>query len=100
MDDLDDFIAARTKKNAAFPELVAEAEARRRIAQELAAARKEQRLSQKAVAASMATTQSVVSKLERGGDVKLSTLLRYADTVGAHLVVAARTPRRRKPTSG
>lgn len=101
-DDLDGFISDRTRRSVRFPELMAEARIRRRIASELAAFRKKKRLSQAQVAAGMATTQSIVSKLENGADVKLSTLLKYADAVGARVVVARKvttSTKRKKPRS-
>lgn len=87
-DFLDTLIAERTKANAGFPELVAEAEARRRLARKLAKLREQRELSQTVVAARMGTSQSVVSKLEAGGDVKLSTLQRYCAAIGTKLPLA------------
>lgn len=81
-DFLDEMIAESTGRNRRFPALLAAAEERRRIGSALAAARRARSLSQGEVAARMATTQSVVSKLERGDDVKLSTLQKYMRVVG------------------
>lgn len=39
-------------------------------------------LSQTVVAARMGTSASVVSKLEDGADVKISTLIRYCEAIG------------------
>ena len=45
-------------------------------------------LSQTEVAARMGTSQSAVARLEAGtSDVRLSTLLRYAEAIGAELDV-------------
>ena len=88
-DFLDQFIAERTAKNPDFPALVEAAVQRRRLGERLAKARKAKKLSQQDVAKKMATTQSVVSKLERGGDVKVSTLFRYATVVGVELRLRA-----------
>ena len=88
-DFLADIIAERTGKNAAFPRLVAEAEARRKIARRLATLREKKVLSQTVVAARMGTSASVVSKLEAGGDVKLSTLQRYYAAIGEKFAVVA-----------
>jgi transcriptional regulator with XRE-family HTH domain len=52
------------------------------LARRLAAKREEQGLSQTMVAARMRTAASVVSKLEAGGDVKLSTYQRYCTAIG------------------
>jgi ribosome-binding protein aMBF1 (putative translation factor) len=87
-----DFVAEimdeRTRKNAAFPNLVREADARRRLARRLTALREKRALSQTLVAARMGTSASVVSKLESGGDVKLSTLQRYCAAIGEKLPIA------------
>ena len=72
----------RTRKNIRFPDLVAEAERRRALARELAAKRSSAGLSQTLVAARMGTAASVVSKLEAGADVKVSTLQRYCGAIG------------------
>jgi len=87
-DFLSEIMAERTRKNAAFPDLVREAEARRKLARRLAALREKRALSQTLVAARMGTSASVVSKLEAGGDVKLSTLQRYCAAIGQKLAIA------------
>ena len=87
-DFLAEIVAERTAKNATFPNLVAEAEARRKLAHRLAKLRQKKSLSQTIVAARMGTSASVVSKLEAGGDVKLSTLQRYCAAIGEKLAVA------------
>jgi|SRR5450432_987418 len=81
-DFLAEIVARRTKRNARFPDLVAEAERRRVLARALAKKREALRLSQTVVAAMMGTAASVVSKLEAGGDVRLSTLQRYCAAIG------------------
>src|SRR5665213_712990 len=81
-DFLDELIAQRTRKNARFPDLVAEAARRRVLARELAVQRTSAGLSQTLVAARMGTAASVVSKLEAGADVKVSTLQRYCGAIG------------------
>lgn len=60
------FADERTRKNPAFPDLVREAETRRKLARKLAAMREKKALSQTVVAARMGTSASVVSKLEAG----------------------------------
>jgi len=87
-DFLDEIISARTRGNARFPELVADAEQRRKLARKLAALREKRELSQTLVAAKMGTSQSVVSKLEAGADVRLSTLQRYFAAIGRKFSVA------------
>lgn len=87
-DFLAEVVRERTAKNPAFPRLVAEAEARRKLAKKLAALRQRKVLSQTVVAARMGTSASVVSKLEAGGDVKVSTLQRYCAAIGEKLALA------------
>ena len=67
-----------------FPGFAEMAEARRRLVDELVARRRAQGLSQTVVAARMGTSQSAVARLEASaGDLKVSTLERYAAAVGA-----------------
>ena len=82
-DFLDEVVAARTARNPAFPRLVEEAEQRRKAARALAVVREKRGISQTIVAALMGTSASVVSKLEAGADVRLSTLMRYCQAIGA-----------------
>lgn len=87
-DFLDEIVEERTRRNPDFPNLVEEALWRREVARRLAEQRKAGGLSQTIVAARMGTAASVVSKLESGGDVKLSTLQRYCAAVGGDLSAA------------
>src|SRR4051812_17837765 len=80
-----ELLAERTTRNPGFPNLVVEAEERRRLARKLAGLREKRHLSQTIVAARMGTSASVVSKLEAGGDVKMSTLQRYCVAIGRAL---------------
>ena len=82
-DFLDEIEAERAAANPRFPSLVAEAAWRRKLARKLVSIRERKRLSQTVVAARMRTSASVVSKLEAGGDVKMSTLQRYCAAIGA-----------------
>ena len=81
-DFLDEIEAERTAANPKFPSLVAEAAWRRRLARGLVTLRERKHLTQTVVAARMKTSASVVSKLEAGGDVKMSTLQRYCAAIG------------------
>ncbi len=81
-DFLDEIMEMGTKKNPRFPDMVAEAIARRKAARLLAQRREKTGLSQTMVAAWMGTSASVVSKLESGADVRLSTLMRYCAAIG------------------
>lgn len=87
-DFVTEVVEERTRRNAEFPRLLAEAEARRKLARKLVAVRTKKRLSQTIVAARMGTAASVVSKLEAGADVKLSTLQRYCAAIGEKLAIA------------
>lgn len=78
---LDEIEAERAAVNPEFPDLVGEAAWRRKLARKLVAIRERKKLSQTLVAARMKTSQSVVSKLEAGGDVKVSTLQRYCAAI-------------------
>jgi len=82
-----EMIEARTAKNPEFPRLVEEAEQRRKLARRLAGKREKRGLSQTIVAARMGTSASVVSKLEAGGDVKVSTLQRYYSAIGETFIL-------------
>ena len=98
-DFLDELIAERAKRNPRFLDLVEEASARRRLAQRLTKDRERQGLSQTVVAAAMGTAQSVVSKLEAGADVKVSTLQRYCHAIGQDLVQSLSARRQPKTTA-
>lgn len=87
-DFLAEIVRERMRRNPAFQDLVKEAEARRKLARKLASIREKKALSQTVVAARMGTSASVVSKLEAGGDVKLSTLQRYCAAIGERFAVA------------
>jgi ribosome-binding protein aMBF1 (putative translation factor) len=81
-DFLNEIVRERTAKNPKFPGLVKDAERRREMAKRLVAQREALGLSQTVVAARMGTSASVVSKLESGQDVRLSTLQRYCAALG------------------
>jgi ribosome-binding protein aMBF1 (putative translation factor) len=100
-DFLDEVSDERTRRNERFPELVVEAERRRELARLLAAERQAHGLSQTVVAARMGTAASVVSKLEAGGDVKVSTLQSYCGALGKSLTfaLASTAPTRRRHRS-
>lgn len=69
-----------------FPGFREMAESRRRLLAELESQRRSLGLSQTEVAARMGTSQSAVARLEAvAGDVRLSTLERYAEAVGRTL---------------
>src|SRR6478609_5328284 len=78
----DEMVSSRRAKNPAFDQLLGEAKARRALAKKLSSAREKRKLSQTIVAAAMRTSQSVISKLEAGADVRVSTLQRYCAAIG------------------
>jgi DNA-binding XRE family transcriptional regulator len=82
-DFLDELISARQAKNPAFRAMVEAARARQRMLRQLAEERARLGLTQTEVAAAMGSSQSSVARIEAGnGDVKLSTVERYAATLG------------------
>jgi transcriptional regulator with XRE-family HTH domain len=87
-DALEELIEEGTRRNPEFPRLLDEYGRRREVGYDLQVERKAQGQSQTLIAARMGTSASVVSKLEWGGDVKLSTLQRYAAAVGKILVLS------------
>ena len=58
-----------------------------RVALELAQARKAANLTQLQIAELMDTKQSVVSRIERGANVSVATVARYAEACGKHLEI-------------
>ena len=82
-DFLDQLIAERARANPAFPAMVDAAIKRRRMVKQLAEYRTRLGLSQTAIAAQMGTSQSAIARIESGrADTKVSTLERYAATLG------------------
>jgi len=57
------------------------------IAKQLTEARRSAGLTQNEVAMAMGTTQSVISRIERGTNVSIETLERYVSVCGRHLRV-------------
>ena len=77
-DFLDKMIAKRTARNPEFPQLVEAARRRRELLHTLGERREQQHRSQ-----TMATSQSSVARLETTAtDAKISTIERYADSLG------------------
>ena len=85
-DFLDEMIALGEKKRPGFAAKVDAAFKRRVLARRLAELRKKKGITQVVMARRMGSTQPVVSKLESGGDVRLSTLERYAAAMGEEVV--------------
>jgi predicted transcriptional regulator len=57
------------------------------VAAELSKARQKAGMTQREVARAMGTTQSVISRIERGANVSIETLERYVSACGRHLQV-------------
>ena len=91
-DDLDRYVAGRDAREPGFAALVEAAEQRRAFARDMAKRRKKIGLSQTQVAARMETSASIVSRIESGGDVRLSTLEKYLVALGFELQLQARRP--------
>ena len=82
-DFLDEMTAERAGSTPTFPALLDEAIARRKLLRALADERIRQGISQTKLAAAMDTSQSFVARLESSAsDTKLSTVERYAASVG------------------
>ena len=82
-DFLDKMIAKRSARNPEFPHLLDAARRRRKLLRTLAECREQQNKTQTTVAAAMGTSQSFVARLEStAGDAKISTVDRYADSLG------------------
>jgi DNA-binding XRE family transcriptional regulator len=85
-DFLDEIIEESTRRNPEFPMLMEEARQRRALLHDLAAIRVRTRISQKTIAQRIKTSQPAIARLETGGiDPRLSTLQRYAASVGKRI---------------
>jgi transcriptional regulator with XRE-family HTH domain len=99
-DFLDELMSARQAKNPAFRAMVDAARDRRRMLRRLAEARERLGLTQTQIAAAMGTSQSSVARIEAGkGDVKLSTVERYAATLGRKVRWSLSRPDQRSKVS-
>jgi len=89
-DDLERYIRNRGAREPAFTSKLVDAEARAeaRIALGARLRKARGRRTQTWVAAQMQTTESIVRRIERGDDVRLSTLERYAQALGKELRVS------------
>ena len=57
------------------------------VAREVAKARENAGMTQREVAVAMGTTQSVISRIERGANISIETLDRYVSACGHHLSI-------------
>ena len=97
-DFLDEIIEESTSTDRDFRTKVDAARERRVIARQLAERRRHMGLTQTTIARRMGSTQPEVSKVESGGDVRWSTLERYAEAIGGSMqfVVGRPEVRRRR----
>ncbi len=84
-DDLELYIAARDAARPGFRRRVDDALQRQSLGRELATLRRAMDASQTQVAARMGTSASIVSRLEAGSDVRISTLEKYSAALGVRL---------------
>jgi ribosome-binding protein aMBF1 (putative translation factor) len=89
-DDLERYVATREKREPGFAALVEAAERRRAFARKMAERRRKNGLSQTRIAARMDTSPSIVSRVESGSDVRISTLEKYLAALGFELLLQAR----------
>jgi hypothetical protein len=89
-DFLDELISDGEVQSPGFAAKIDDALQRRVLGRALAARRDKLGMTQAEVARRMQTSQPAVSRLEAGGDVRISTLTRYLEVIG----VAADWPER------
>jgi HTH-type transcriptional regulator / antitoxin HipB len=88
MDDLDRYILVRDAREPGFAKNFRRRSAAFRVGVQLQVAREAAGMTQQQVAERMGTKKSAISRLENNaGDVRLSTLQRYAEAVGRRIVI-------------
>ncbi len=86
-DELEELIAEMTAQDPNFPHMLEEAIERRTLMHTLVQERRRQRITQKNLAARMATKQSTLARLEQDQhDPRISTLQRYASSLGKRII--------------
>lgn len=93
-DDLDRYISKRDAREPGFAALVADAEARSAFGRQMSERRRTKGKTQTQVAALMQTSPAIVSRLESGHDVRVSTLEKYVAALGLRLELKAVSPRK------
>ena len=91
---LERYIAERNAREPGFAALVADAEARLAFGRQMAERRRTKGKTQTQVAALMQTSPAIVSRLESGHDVRVSTLEKYVAALGLRLELKAVSPRK------
>lgn len=107
MDDLDRYVLWRESWDPGFADALKRESAAFRVGVMLQLAREDLGLTQEQVAERMGTKKSAISRIENNaGDLRLSTLQRYAEAVGRRLVIeireaedSAKPAKARKPRS-
>lgn len=94
-DDLERYIADRDAREPGFAALVADVEARLAFGRQMAERRRAGGQTQTQVAALMQTSPAIVSRLESGHDVRVSTLEKYVAALGFQLELKAVSPNKR-----
>ena len=92
-DFLEEMIEESTREDRRFPAMLAAAYEQLVLGERLAARRRRLGLTQTEVARRMGSTQRIVSKIETGGDVNVSTLRRCTSVLGLDLRVAVNNRR-------
>jgi HTH-type transcriptional regulator / antitoxin HipB len=93
MDDLDRYIQERDERQPGFAKDFWRESAAFQVGVRLQAAREAAGMTQQQVAERLGTHKSAISRLENNaGDMRLSTLQRYAEAVGLQLVLELRAP--------
>ena len=92
IDDLERYVADRDARERGFAALVADAETRLAFGRQMAERRRAAGKTQTQVAALMRTSPAIVSRLESGHDVRVSTLEKYVAALGLQLELHAVTP--------
>ena len=93
MSDLTEYVRARAARDPEFAEGFEEGYADFKIGAMLRQAREQAGLTQEEIARRLATQKSAISRIENhAGDIRLSTLERYARALGRHLFLELRAP--------
>ncbi len=85
MEDAQETEKSRIKSLECYQKVSNEFKTEYQIAKELLKARNSASLTQKEIAESMGTTQSVISRIEHGYNVSLNTIEKYAVACGKHI---------------
>ena len=93
-DDLERYIAERDAREPGFAALVADVQARLTFGRQMAERRRAKGKTQTQVAALMRTSPAIISRLESGHDVRVSTLEKYVAALGLQLELNAVSPKK------